>query len=76
MIRIKNAYFDYEGQTALEGINFKMEKDKVVLLGSNGSGKSTFLRIVAGLYFLKKGEYFLKVKKLRKKALIKNLEKV
>ena len=54
-INIKNGYFYYEDNLALNDINLKMkENEKLVLLGNNGSGKSTILRILAGLYFFKK----------------------
>jgi cobalt/nickel transport system ATP-binding protein len=67
-INIKNGYFYYEDNLALNDINLKMkENEKLVLLGNNGSGKSTILRILAGLYFLKKGEYIFEGKVVKKR---------
>ncbi len=69
MIDIKNLYYKYEKHTALENINFKINKnEKIALLGSNGSGKSTLLRILAALYFPTKGEYFFNKEKITKKT--------
>jgi cobalt/nickel transport system ATP-binding protein len=67
-VNIKNGYFYYEDNLALNNINLKIkENEKLVLLGNNGSGKSTILRILAGLYFLKKGEYFFEGKVIKKR---------
>lgn len=44
--------FDYEGIPAIRGLSLRIERgERVVLLGANGSGKSTFLRILDGLCF-------------------------
>ena len=67
MIELKNISFEYEDNLALDNINLKInEKEKVALLGCNGSGKSTLLRIIAALYFPKKGEYFFENQKVKK----------
>lgn len=67
IIEIKNLSYQYENITALSDINFSIKKnEKVSLLGSNGSGKSTILRILAGLYQSKKGEYVFEGKKIKK----------
>jgi cobalt/nickel transport system ATP-binding protein len=75
VIEIKNGYFKYEDEFVLKNINLKIENEKVVLLGSNGSGKSTLLRILAGLYFLKSGEYIFDGKKITKKNVNKEFRK-
>ncbi|MDR2073159.1 MAG: metal ABC transporter ATP-binding protein [Spirochaetaceae bacterium] len=42
--------FAYDGRTVLEGINFSIrEKEKLCVVGENGSGKSTFLKGILGL---------------------------
>jgi len=54
-VDIKNISFFYEDFLAVDDVSFSINKnEKVILLGSNGSGKSTILRIIAGLYFPKK----------------------
>ena len=45
---------------ALDGLNIKLEKGKIVgLLGPNGSGKTTFIKILAGLLTSTDGEVFI-----------------
>ncbi|WP_457561817.1 energy-coupling factor ABC transporter ATP-binding protein [Caminibacter pacificus] len=76
-IDLKNVTYKYENEfLALDDVSFSIEKnEKVVLLGSNGSGKSTILRILAGLYFPKKGEYFFGGVKITKKSVKKDFRK-
>ena len=46
---------------ALSGIDFEIKKGEVVgLIGSNGAGKSTFLKIIAGVMKPTKGEIQVK----------------
>ncbi len=76
MIEVKNIIYEYDGKKALNDINLNIkENERVVLFGNNGSGKSTFLRILAGLYFTKKGEYFFKNQKIKKKSINKEFRK-
>ncbi len=58
-----NASFYYHsGQNLLKNFNLKInKKDRIGLLGSNGSGKSTFLKILLGEVALKEGS--LKIRK-------------
>lgn len=50
MLRVENIYKDYDNKPLLNGVSFKVaEGELVCLLGSSGSGKSTMLRIIAGL---------------------------
>lgn len=50
MLRIIDLRKSYNNQPLLKGINLTLEKGEVIcLLGASGSGKSTMLRIVAGL---------------------------
>jgi len=75
-VDIKNISFFYEDFLAVDDVSFSINKnEKVILLGSNGSGKSTILRIIAGLYFPKKGEYFFDSKKITKKTINKEFRK-
>ena len=47
--RIKG-HISYDTLWALQNVNFQMEKgESVALVGLNGSGKSTFLKILAGV---------------------------
>lgn len=51
-VEVDNLSFAYEGDSTLilEGVNMRVEEgDFVCLLGQSGCGKSTFLRLLAGL---------------------------
>ena len=51
MIEIKNAVKKFDGFTALDGIDLSINKGTAFgLLGSNGAGKSTILRLISGIY--------------------------
>jgi ABC-type sugar transport system ATPase subunit len=51
MIELKNITFAYNnGKTVLSNLNFYVERRSIVcLLGSSGSGKTSILRLIAGL---------------------------
>ena len=59
MLSVENIYKDYDGKPLLKGITFKVHEGELVcLLGSSGSGKSTMLRIIAGLEEPESGKVF------------------
>ena len=50
MISINNLTVAYGGFTLLNDINFHIsENDKIGLVGKNGAGKSTILKLICGL---------------------------
>ena len=50
MLEVQNLTKDYENKPLLKGVSFEVGKGELVcLLGASGSGKSTILRIIAGL---------------------------
>lgn len=54
---LKKSYFR---KTALNGVNLEIKKGKITgLLGPNGSGKTTFLKIAAGILRPSSGEIFI-----------------
>lgn len=59
MIEIRNLCKSYEGKVVYKDLNlcFK-EKEITVLMGPSGIGKTTLLRILAGLESYEKGEIF------------------
>ncbi len=60
MIEIKNLTKRFDKTTALDGLNLTVESGTVTgLIGSNGGGKSTLLRILAGVYFPDEGEVLI-----------------
>ncbi|MDX1939895.1 MAG: ABC-F family ATP-binding cassette domain-containing protein [Saprospiraceae bacterium] len=49
MITASNIFLQYGGRILFDGINLVIsDRDKVGLVGRNGAGKSTFLKIIAG----------------------------
>ena len=57
MIEVKNLVKRFGGKTVLRGLNFAVQPGEfVALLGPNGSGKTTFLRILASLSNASMGE--------------------
>jgi ATP-binding cassette subfamily F protein uup len=58
---LKEAELSFGGKPLFSGISFQVSaEDKVCLVGRNGSGKSTIMKIIAGLIELDKGELFIK----------------
>ena len=56
LLHIKDLTVSYGGIKALKGISLDVEKGQIVtLIGSNGAGKSTTLRAIAGLIPMKGG---------------------
>ena len=57
VLECKNLQKSYGSTVALDGISFKIPEGKIIgLLGPNGSGKTTFIKIVAGLLTADGGE--------------------
>ena len=49
-IKLENITYKYDNKKIIDNINFEIKKgDKVCILGRNGSGKSTIMKILAGL---------------------------
>jgi len=50
-ISIKNLSFYYKNKMIINNLNFQINSgDKILIYGSSGSGKTTFLKIISGLY--------------------------
>lgn len=50
MISIQNLSVEFNSTALFSGVNFVINKrDKIALIGKNGAGKSTMLKIIAGL---------------------------
>ncbi len=57
MIKVKNLYKFYGTQLVLKNINLEIKKGEFVsIMGSSGSGKSTFLNLIGGMDLPDKGE--------------------
>ena len=50
MISINNLSVEFSAKSLFDSINYVINpKDKIALVGKNGAGKSTMLKIIAGL---------------------------
>ncbi len=62
-LEFKNVYFSYPNapdRFVLNNVSFKINKgDKIAILGENGSGKSTILKLMLGLYVPTTGEILI-----------------
>lgn len=60
IVEVKNLSKKYHNIIALNNISLNIEKGKVVgILGPNGSGKTTFIKILAGILRQNKGEIYI-----------------
>ena len=76
-IEFKNVSFSYGGENVLDNISFKVEKgERVALVGSSGSGKTTIARLAARFYDIESGEIYIggtNIKDFEKEALMKKI---
>ena len=57
MIDIKNLSIQFTGESLFENVNLRIGKhDKIALVGSNGTGKSTFLKLLFGIELPESGD--------------------
>lgn len=60
MIEAQNISKQFDGFWALENVSCRIERGSIYgMVGSNGAGKSTFLRILSGIYRPSSGTVFL-----------------
>lgn len=57
-LEVEGLYKSFNGVSVLKNLNFKSDKDiqSLIIVGPSGGGKSTFLKIIAGLLIPEKGE--------------------
>jgi len=52
---------EFPGVVALKGVDFDLRRSEIhALVGQNGAGKSTFVKVLAGIYIPTKGEIYFK----------------
>ena len=75
---IENLTFAYgAGSPVLDGLSLHVSEDESVgIIGANGAGKSTFLRLLVGLHFPFSGSVRIEEIPLEKKTLAKIREKI
>ncbi|NJM57529.1 MAG: ATP-binding cassette domain-containing protein [Synechococcales cyanobacterium RU_4_20] len=61
LIELRQVYKTFGNQTVLRGVNLQIfEGDRLAVIGPSGTGKSTILRVIAGLLMPDQGEVLLK----------------
>lgn len=60
LVECKNLSKDYSGKRALEKVNLQMGSGRIIgLLGPNGSGKTTMIKLAEGLLQPSEGEILI-----------------
>ena len=76
ILKVSNLSKSFGGIKALDNIEFNLQKGEVhALMGENGAGKSTFMKILMGLLQPDSGEIFFEDKPLVSKTVNDNLAK-
>lgn len=74
-IEVKDLYYkyDYFSKEVLKNINITVEdKEKVAIVGKSGSGKSTFLMLLAGMFLSSSGEICVGNQRISEERVNKN----
>lgn len=65
MIKVKKLTKKYDDKTIIDDVSFELELGKfITLLGQNGAGKSTFLRLLSGFELPDDGQIYYKSEEL------------
>jgi ABC-type sugar transport system ATPase subunit len=66
VLEARNVCKFFPGTRALQGVDFELMKGEIhALIGENGAGKSTFIKILTGVYPITSGQIFLEGKEVR-----------
>lgn len=68
MIELKEVSHVYESGPVLQGVNLTLPERRIGVIGSNGSGKSTFVRLLNGLLLPSQGQVLVDSLNTREKA--------
>ena len=57
MLQVQNVFKYFGGTAVLTGVSFRVKpREKIALIGSNGCGKTTLLKIISGAMESDRGE--------------------
>jgi len=60
ILKVENICKNFSGVTALEDVSLEVKKGEILcLVGENGSGKSTMIKIISGVYTPDSGDIYL-----------------
>jgi rhamnose transport system ATP-binding protein len=60
ILELRNITKIFPGVKALDGVDFDLQAGEIhALMGENGAGKSTFIKVITGVHKAEKGEMFL-----------------
>lgn len=69
ILELKGITKIFPGVKALNNVQFQLKRGEVhALMGENGAGKSTFIKVITGVHAAEEGEMFLNGKKVRFKG--------
>ncbi|WMC93402.1 energy-coupling factor ABC transporter ATP-binding protein [Kineothrix sp. MB12-C1] len=61
ILEIKDLHFAYtEGEEILKGLNFIIDERSTAIIGQNGAGKTTFVKLLKGLLYPTSGSIYFK----------------
>lgn len=59
-VQFNDCYFKYDDKYIFNGISFKVEKgESIAIVGENGSGKTTIIKLLYGLWSVEKGQIYI-----------------
>ena len=65
ILELKDIVKRFSGVVALNHVQFQLKKGEIhALMGENGAGKSTFIKVITGVHALDDGEIILKGEKV------------
>lgn len=66
VLELKNIVKEFSGVKALTDVNFVLKKGEIhALMGENGAGKSTFIKIITGVHEPNAGEMYIRGEKVQ-----------
>ena len=65
VLEMRHIYKTFPGVKALQNVDFTLKKGEIhALMGENGAGKSTFIKVITGVHQAEEGEIFINGEKV------------